>query len=96
MDLSIQPRRSCIVTKTRSRAPALMPRPLRHYVSAALCSERERGRRGNTAPLWRTLRTSEQKLNNNRQLIFLSRNINRLQLFPDPGSAILSIDLICI
>ena len=27
---------------------------MRPYVSAALCSERKRGRRGNTAPLWRT------------------------------------------
>ena len=46
----IQLSRGCVVTKVRSRAPAFRPRPLRPYVSAALCSERERGRRDNTAP----------------------------------------------
>ena len=46
----IQLSRRCVVTKARSRAPALRPRPLRPYVSAALCSERKCGRRDNTPP----------------------------------------------
>ena len=46
----IQLSRRCVVTKARSRAPALRPRLLRPYVSAALCSERKRGRRDNTPP----------------------------------------------
>ena len=52
----IQLSRRCVITKARSRAPALRPRPLRPYVSAALCYERERGRRGNAPPWQRKVR----------------------------------------
>ena len=60
MHVSIpQTYRNSAAPKARSGAPAFRPRPLRPYVAAALHSERKRGRRGSTVPVWRKPETQK-------------------------------------